>query len=290
MSALTKIFVVLLVICACLQTAATVVFVSRVENYADTARIAQAKATDADRRYQAAVAQVAAATANAERAEAAAAAQVQALRTQLDNVQRQVADRDAQIAKAASDQQILSLQNTQLASGLKASEDAKQQLQTTLADARKSADELVQHNSDLNGRVSDLQNKLDQTTREWRYTQEQLASAQAEAKRLSNVAQASGLSAEQINNTPANQGSPINGVIRGVQNISGNEYATISVGSADGVSKGMQFNVINRDKGEWLGTLTVDKVDQNQAVGRLSLKGAVLGEIQPNRTEVRTQL
>jgi hypothetical protein len=117
-----------------------------------------------------------------------------------------------------------------------------------------------------------------------------LASSTAEAQRLSNAAKAGGLSVDQINNTPANQASRINGVIRGVQNINGIEYATVSVGSADGVSKGMQFNVINRDKGEWLGTLTVDRVDQNEAVGRLNLKGAVLGEIQPNHTEVRTQL
>jgi chromosome segregation ATPase len=143
LSALTKIFVVLLVICASLQTAATVVFVNRVENYADAAKTAQAKANDSDRRYRSAVAEVAAATANAEKVEAAAASQIQALRSNLDGLQRQIADRDTQIAKAASDQQTLSLQNTQLAAGLKASEEAKQQLQTTLADARKSSDELV---------------------------------------------------------------------------------------------------------------------------------------------------
>ncbi len=290
MSALTKIFVVLLVICASLQTAATVVFVNRVENYAEAAKVAQAKATDADSRYRAAAADVAAATATAEKVEASAATRIQALQSDVDAARQQIAARDAQLAKAAGDQQTLALQNTQLASGIKASEDAKKQLQDTLADSRKSADELVQRNADLNSHVSDLQNKLDQTTREWRYTQEQLASSQADAKRLANAAKAGGLSVDQIDNTPANQSSRINGVIRGVQNINSIEYATISVGSADGVSKGMQFNVINRDKGEWLGTLTVDKVDQNEAVGRLSLKGPVLGQIQPNRTEVRTQL
>lgn len=290
MSALTKIFVVLLVICASLQTAATVVFVNRVENYAEAAKVAQAKATDADSRYRAAVADVAAATATAEKVEASAATRIQALQSDVDAARQQIAARDAQLAKAAGDQQTLALQNTQLASGIKASEDAKKQLQDTLADSRKSADELVQRNADLNSHVSDLQNKLDQTTREWRYTQEQLASSQADAKRLANAAKAGGLSIDQIDNTPANQSSRINGVIRGVQNINSIEYATISVGSADGVSKGMQFNVINRDKGEWLGTLTVDKVDQSEAVGRLNLKGPVLGQIQPNRTEVRTQL
>ncbi len=290
MNALTKVFVILLVIGALLETAAVVVFVNKVDASQNALKQAREQYETANEKYQKALADAQAAKASVKDVQAQSQSQLEAIRAQLSNAQQQIAAKDAQLAKAEGQQQALSLQNTQLAAAVNASEAAKNQLQSQTVALRKSVDQFASQNSDLNERVSDLQNKLDQTTREWRYTQEQLAGAQAQVKRLNDIVSNSGLTPQEITSVPQNAGAAINGVIRDTQNINGIEYATISVGSADGVSKGMQFNVINRQKGEWLGTLVVDKVDQNQAVGRLNLKGPVLGQIQANRTEVRTQL
>jgi hypothetical protein len=66
-------------------------------------------------------------------------------------------------------------------------------------------------------------------------------------------------------------------------------YATISVGSQDGVTQDMVFNVIERGgKGRFLGYLRVDRVEPNEAVGRL--EGPAVNDIQANESEVRTQL
>jgi uncharacterized protein YlxW (UPF0749 family) len=289
-NALTKVFVILLVIGALLETAAVVVFVNKVDVSQNALKQAMAPYETANEKYQTALGDAQAAKANIEKVQAESQSQLEAVRQQLNTAQQQVASKDAQLIKAEGQLQAMTLQNTQFAAAINASEASKGQLQTQTASLRKDVDQFVARNSDLNERVSDLQNKLDQTTREWRYTQEQLASSQSQAKRLNDIVKTSGLTPQETSSIPQNAGAAINGVIRDTQNINGIEYATISVGSADGVSKGMEFNIINRQKGEWLGTLVVDKVDQNQAVGKLNLKGAVLGEIQANRTEVRTQL
>jgi hypothetical protein len=79
---------------------------------------------------------------------------------------------------------------------------------------------------------------------------------------------------------------PINGVVRNRRTIAGQEYATISVGSADDVAKGMQFKVVDRNTGDFLGTLTVEAVEPNEASGRLT--GPKIADIRPG-VEVRTQ-
>ena len=79
----------------------------------------------------------------------------------------------------------------------------------------------------------------------------------------------------------------INGVVTDVRTIAGRPYATISVGSVDNVVKGMQFNVIDRDSGNFLGILTVDTVEPNESTGQL--QGPRVADIHKGH-EVRTQL
>ena len=80
----------------------------------------------------------------------------------------------------------------------------------------------------------------------------------------------------------------INGVVREVRTIAGLPYATISVGSADNVTKGMQFNIVQRN-GAFLGKLTVDTVELNDATGRIAGPPDKLSLVQPG-VEVKTQL
>ena len=75
-------------------------------------------------------------------------------------------------------------------------------------------------------------------------------------------------------------------MIRSTRQIANLPYATISVGSSDNVAKGMEFKVIDRDQGKFLGTLTVDSVEPNESTGHLN--GPRVGDIKPG-TEVRTQ-
>ena len=76
----------------------------------------------------------------------------------------------------------------------------------------------------------------------------------------------------------------LRGVVRSLKNIGGQDYATISLGSADNVQKGMKFNVIGGNK--FLGYLTIDSVDYNEATGHL--EGPDLKSVRPG-SEVATQ-
>ena len=152
---------------------------------------------------------------------------------------------------------------------------------------RTSNDTLVKQSSDLNGTVSDLTNKLDVTERERRLLAEQLTQTKGENQRLGAIIEGARLAPQQ-QQVALNKGGPsINGVVRDVRTIAGNQYATISVGSADAVTRGMEFKVVDRATGNFLGTLVVDTVEPNESTGRLS--GPNVAAIKPG-VEVRTQL
>ena len=53
--------------------------------------------------------------------------------------------------------------------------------------------------------------------------------------------------------------------------------ATINVGQADGVAKGMRFTVYDNERGIFLGFLTVQAVDSNTAIG--NLEGPKVAEV-----------
>ena len=89
--------------------------------------------------------------------------------------------------------------------------------------------------------------------------------------------------AERPGITPA---QPINGVIRDKKVVNGVTFATISVGAQDQVTEDMLFNVIERN-GDFLGYLRVDRVEPNEAIGRL--EGPRVADMKPG-DEVRTQL
>lgn len=286
MSALTKLFVVLLVVCALLLSASVVVFVNRTEDFNDAKVKAEAALKKSEQGELAARAEATAAKQAADNL----ATNLRNANAQADAMQRtlqqQISQRDVAVAELKSSNAQQAMAMTTLSEGLKASEDQKAQQQTQLADLRGGMDKLVKERADLNQALSDSTNKLDAMTREWRFFQEQLAESRAQNEKLTARVKDAGLSMD----TPAGVrgGAPaIIGEIREVKSIDNIPYATISVGSADSVTKDMEFNIIDKASGTWLGTLKVDRAEPQEAVGRLS--GPKVGEVRKGN-EVRTQL
>jgi hypothetical protein len=285
-SPLTKLFVVLHVVLSLVLTAGLIVFVNRTEAYNLTNKTLAASVAAERNRASAAEADAQAATANAQKAVDQANAQVNEMRTQLADARRQIGDRDVQLAQAASAQALASADNSKLAEALKASEDQKAKQSDSLAQARSDNDALIKKNADLNTAVTDLTNKNEVNTAERNNFQEQLQQVQMDAENMRKLLTDNGIRTNQVaGNGPG--AVPINGVVRSVQPINGIPYATISVGSADNVQKGMQFNVIDRQRGVFLGQLIVDQVEPNEATGRLA--GPHIDQVKTG-TEVRTQL
>ncbi|MCC6424561.1 MAG: hypothetical protein IT447_13890 [Phycisphaerales bacterium] len=288
MSALTKLFVVLLVVCSMLLTASVVVFVNKVENFAQTNKQLDAQLSEARRLKEQAQADLSASNVRAEEAIAQASRQIGDKNTQINALQQKVAEQGVQVADLSSKVQLQALALTQATEGQKAAQDMAGRLHDQTGTLRTTLDQLTKNNSDLNATVSDLTNKLEVTTRDLRFTREQLTEAQNKSEKLAAKVRDLGGNPSQLASAGTKAGAPaINGVVRDVRTIEGVPYATISVGSSDNVTKGMQFNVIDRDHGVFLGILTVDTVEPNESLGRL--EGPRTGDIRTG-SEVRTQL
>jgi hypothetical protein len=207
-----------------------------------------------------------------------------------DEAARTVADRDAQLARSNAQLALQSADVSRLTEALKSSEATKNQLQQLAQGLRESNDQLVRQNADQSMSITDLTNKLEVTERERRFLAEQFTEAQSQADRLGKALKDMGGDLAAILQQPSGvgRGAPrINGVVRATRDIAGIPYATISVGSADNVVRGMEFNVIDRASGRFLGKLRVDTVEPNESTGRL--EGPAVAEIRPG-VEVRTQL
>lgn len=289
MSPLTKLFVVLLVVLSMLLSAATVVFVNTVTDY--KASLEKANQQNASQLAQAESRQAAAEAARLQAMESEKNAQntINQMRQAANQTQQLIADRDAQLGDLRSKMAMLTADIARMTEALKASEDNKGKLQEQVAQLRTSNDQLLRQTGELNLTVSDLSNRLAVTERERQFLAEQLAEAKSQADQLSAAIRDAGLSPAQLAQSAGLRGGApaINGVIRDTRTIAGIPYATISVGANDSVQRGMEFKVLSRDTGEFLGLLVVDSVEQNEATGRLA--GPRVEQIRPGN-EVRTQL
>jgi hypothetical protein len=269
-------------------TAGLIVFVNRTENFQQSLAASKTALSIADMQAEAAKTDAAFARESSDKAVKAVNDQIQATQAKLVDAQRQLAAANARIAKDASDAALASAETAGLTDALKASEDQKTRQADALAQGRTDLDNLTKKNSDLNLAVSDLTNKLEVALRERANYSEQLAEQKSQVENLTAIVKDLGGNPNTVGGTRANLGAvAINGVVREVKPINGIPYATISVGSADNVQKGMQFNVIDREKGIFLGQLTIDSVEPTTATGRLD--GPRINDVHQG-TEVKTQL
>ena len=286
MSALTKLFVVLLVITSLLLSAATVVFVNKVDDFAKINAAEVAKRNAADAMREKAMTEL-----EAERtAKAQIVAQLNNERSSAVTLSQShdsaIAERDTQIADLKKNNAILQAQISNLSNGNDSFAALAKTLQGQLEESRQAADKLTGEKADLNATVADLTNKLEMATKELRWQTELVQQRDVELDKVNKVLRENNLDAS-VPSIITRPEQPIAGVIRQVENIAGNTYATISVGSADSVVKGMQFKVIDLDRSEFLGTLTVEVVEPNEATGLL--QGPGVSKVR-NGIQVRTQL
>ncbi len=288
MSTLTKLFVVLLVVMSLLSSAGFIVFVNRVENFKTSLATANASVTQgrqdlATAKAQASdlLAQVATARRDADDA------QKEVARVTNDEAEK-VASLQATIAGDQSNATIAQVSTANITAALTASEGQRKAQTDALISARSDLDKARQTASDDDIAISDLTNKNDVGSHKVTDLSEQLAQAKGDNDRytaqLKELGQSPNVAAPDRVQISA---PPINGVVRQTGPINGIPYATISVGSAEQVQKGMVFEVIDRTHGKFLGELTIDSVDLHEATGRL--EGPAIHDVRVG-TDVRTQL
>lgn len=288
MSPLTKLFVVLLVVLSLLLSAGTIVFVNQITNYKADLAIATTQKEAAVAEKQRLIAEQETIRANADAQKQAAAQQVESIRQDLNRIRQELISAQTALAQQTNQASISAVSNTSLAGALQGAQSTLSAIQAQLSELRSSNDKFATQNEQLNLAVTDLRNQLDVTERERRLLSEQLTEARGQSDKQGAMLRDMGVSPAQLASAGTRLSAPaINGVIRDVKPIYGVQYARISVGSADNVVKGMQFNVINHDTQQFLGKLTVETVEQNEATGRL--EGPLVGQVRTG-AEVKTQL
>jgi hypothetical protein len=289
LSPLTKLFVVLLVILSLVTTAATVVFVNKVDDYANKLGAANIKVAALNTEVQNAQAAAAAQRDQAQETVRVTQAQLEQGRQGANQIQQRNNELSAQLADATSRLTLQSADLTRVAEALKAAQDSNNKKDEMITALRTTNDERLRQNVELNTANTDLTATLQVTERERRFLAEQLNESKRTVDRQGAMLRDAGINPKMASSEGTKAGAPaINGVIRDRRNIAGVPYASISVGSNDGVTRGMEFKVVDRGTGAFLGILTVDSVEPTESTGRLS-SGPRLNDIKPG-VEVKTQL
>lgn len=288
MSALSKVFVGVLIVLSLLLSSAVIVWVNKTEDFKkgkDASDMALVKETKAHTEAANAAEVVQGRLMESVKTYSI---QVDALQTELKARDLEVSKREVEVANLSSkvNQQLIAM--TAATEALKASESAKKLQGDQIAEIRGTNDKLLKEKSDLNLALSDATNRLEVVTREWKFLKEQLAEAQNQGDKLTKQVKDLGGN-PNVAVAGVKAGAPaLNGIIREVRTLEDNRpWATISLGTADAVVKGMEFKVIDRGSGTFLGILTIQSVQANQAVGTLA--GPKIAEIKVGN-EVRTQL
>ena len=273
-----------------LSAAGFIVFVNRVENFKTALATSDAKAQQAQGAATAARAETQSVVARLDAARKDLTdANAENARITSDSATK-VADLNGQIATAASQARIAGVSQDNITAALKASEEQRGAVNTALASARTELDALNKSKLEDEIAISDFTNQRDVLRAQVTNFQEELAQAKADNTRLNGIIKDHpGLDATTSTGGLGIGAPPINGYVVDTKPINGIPYATISVGSAEQVTKGMVFQVIDRDHAKYLGELTVDTVDLHNATGKL--EGPSVSSIHKGQsTEVKTQL
>ena len=269
MSALTKLFVVLLIICSLLLAAGVVVFVNRTEEFVKAEQTSKAQIAQLNERLT-----TAQNDANVARARESKAADdnlklVGTLRDEANSAKRAADDRAGEVTKKEAEIAVLSAALSEASSALKVAQTNLSSLSGQYNALVKDHDKTRAENAELVGANTDFQKRLEEAQRELDYQLERVQQLTTELASAQRGMAPGGITSNARPRQAAAAPPRVNGVIRDIKDVDGVKYATISLGTADKVQKGMEFNVIDRDANQFLGKLTVETVDQNESFGRL---------------------
>ncbi|HEX4054908.1 MAG TPA: hypothetical protein VHX86_11640 [Tepidisphaeraceae bacterium] len=290
MSPLTKLFVVLLVIVSMLNAAAIVVFVNK-------AQPLQPLLDAANQQLSSERMQAASNLAAKQKAEDQYNAEVQQHEKDNTNYATDIAGWQSKLNEARVTIARLNADNTNFQAAVNTANSNVQlttstanKLQDQVTQLRTSNDTLVKQNEEFGRRNAELTSTLESLRATQEETQEQLAAQKENQQKLAGALQERGYDPQQILAAPVANGlgaPSIEGVVRDKSVINGNTFVTISVGSADGVEKGMKFYVVNGP--QFLGIVTIDTVDTDNSIGRLEGDTDKVNQVQKG-FEVKTQL
>lgn len=271
MSTLTKVFVILLVVFTIAFSTMTVSVVSQTTHWKNAVVAFENEARIIGTNYRSLMASNAAETATLRDTIRAQQELAGSLQQKLGEAQNQIGELKSNLAQASSEKSSAEASIRAMVSQLQVAQSMSNEYRTQRDALESRGIELERRNIDLNERVNELTAQLAVLVEQRRQFEQQIHTLQRENERIASALRdpsaarvmesASGLALEGISAE-----SPVaRSAVRGrVLDVSGN-MVTISVGSADGVEKGMVF-VIHRG-GDYVGDLKISVVDPDQSAG-----------------------
>lgn len=291
MSALTKVFILLHVVMSMLLAAGLIVFVNRVDDFQQVNKAQKSSLQIAEQRSNEANAELATVRSSMANVQQTSQARIQQIQAEMATRDQAVLDLRGQLAEAQAQTAAAQAALTSNTEALKVAQQNQGTLQGQLAQLRTNHDKLMQQFTEANLSINDTSARLAQTERQRRDLSEQVAALQ---EQIANAG-AAGARSDAGGRDDAGQArgrlSPnvnVNGVVRETRKIAGVPYATISIGSADAVTRGMRLRVLGGRGGqEFLGYVDVTQVEPDEAIGRLT--GPRINEVTAN-SQVVSQL
>ncbi len=279
MSALTKIFIVILVVFSIAFTTTTVSMVARSADWRDLAEKYEGHARVADTNLRNMIAASAAELATVRDTVKDHVEQIGELEAQVKGSAGEAAKYRSDLAKAESEKSSAEAMNRGLLAQLQIAESGR-------SEYRKQRDEIEKRNIELERRNIDLGDRVNEQTARTAVLMEQKRQFEQQINILRSEADKQGRGGATVLEEPA--GAAMSNVkavtpvasrtVRGqVSEVSGG-LVTISVGSADGVQKDMAFVVHRGD--QYVCDLKIEKVTPNQSAGRIlrSAKPPTVGD------------
>ncbi len=280
MNAITKVFVVLMVLFSITFTMMTIQFAATVPNWRAEAEKwkTRAETVDASNRNLTA-AKVAEATKSATERERWNSERSDLLESNGD-LQRVADEQKARVAELEAQLAAKDASVKMFVAELKVSQESAEK-------ARDHRRELEQRNIDLEKRTADLTEALNENIstvivleQQTRQQEQAVALLRDERDKLLKKLNLRGTALDEVTVTmpidrvrpaPSASVSPIRGRVNEV----GRDYASVSVGSNDGVAQDMVFIIYNQNG--YLGDLVITEVRPNEAAGRLKNINGLIG-------------
>ncbi|MBI1826540.1 MAG: hypothetical protein HY287_00765 [Planctomycetes bacterium] len=277
MSTLTKVFVVVLVVCSIAFTTMTISTVAQTANWHDTAIKYEQNARVADTTLRQMIAASAAEDAAVRDANKGLSERIGQLEADLQKLGTESAQMKADLAKADSEKSSSEAMNRGLLASLQMAEASRQEYRKQRDDIEKGNIELQQRNIDLSGRVNELTAKVSVLMEQKRQYEQQLNILKTENERVATETQRPSVAGgmENPNGVMPNikaltpvSATPIRGKVMEVTGDS----VSLSVGSSDGVQKDMVF-VVHRN-GDYVADVKIVSVEPNRSAGKVIKKAS----------------
>ena len=271
MSTLTKVFIVVLVVFSIAFTTMTVSIVAQSTDWRDTALKYEEHARVADTNLRNQIAASAAELATARDSIKSHLDKIGELETQLKGSGTELAKLRSDLAKADSEKSSSEAMSRGLLAQLQIADAGRAEYRKQRDEIEKRNIELERRNIDLNDRVNEQTSRIAVLFEQKRQYEQQLNILKTENEKLARdagrPAGAAVLEAPvAMSNVTAMSPVAPTAILGKVLDVSGN-IVTISVGSADGVEKGMTFMIYRGN--QYVGDLEINAATPNKAAGKM---------------------